>query len=154
MDILITYTTSASQPLFKGEMRDNYDPGELASFREAMGLLVAEAEKMGVQHESGVERKHETRSNSEHGPKYYGGGVDIFTTIQTISLIVASPVLFVQFLKAVSPIVKQIIENRGRRSIDVKVGDIHIKVEDPKDLEKAIELAKRLEKERPDRNED
>jgi hypothetical protein len=144
MEILIKNTTVHSVPIFgdkEAHIIFDFSREEFNQLKKDLNEI-ASVTKTEVNTDTRNNRKTVT---NKPGMLNYGGGAEITEIIETVSLIIGSPLLFIQLLKALAPIISKYIEKKTGRGITIKTSKFEVKVENKEDLELAIEKAKQLE---------
>ena len=73
-----------------------------------------------------------------------GGGPLVFSE-EIVSLAITSTAIVLLFIKAISRIIVEFLKSLGNKSVKIKKGDLEIEIKGEKDIEKALDLLRRLE---------
>lgn len=115
----------------------------------AFAWLEEELKKNNFEITTDTERKVESHFNLDGGSKrYFGGGAEILTIIQTIGIYAASLGGFIELVNALIPIFRKYFK-KSKKSVDKIVltyGDYKFEVHNTKDLKKLLKFVNELDK--------
>lgn len=142
MEIIICNTKRTVASVFK-DFRHTSSTFDYKEFTQLKAEFEKLSEENGAVLKSESDSKHEIKSNSE-GRAYYGGGQEIFTIIDRLSLYAGSVTVFIKLLKALSPIIEKYIDKKAGTKITIKTENLNVSVENKNDLDLAIGKAMQM----------
>jgi len=101
-----------------------------------------------------VKATHESQHLKTYGPLkglHYGGGETLISR-ETLTLIAMTAGALAALLKAVGPIIVELLKRESSAEISVKLGDKHVRIKGSSDVEKALKVLKKLQNEFPDQD--